>query len=206
MNYYEETLEKINKHLNNKEVDEALKLIEKELEAPYLPKEFNDELVRLYNENRKVESFKLDDDNLEDYLSSTKEKQLIAVDYLNNKNLRDYLDICNKYLCSDGFINAKVLLVDSLIRQEIGEEISMSNNGLEYNFIPKYLLPIEESDGYISGKKYLEDIYLKEPSKLKMGLDLLYKELILNLPVNLITEEGLILAKKIEDYINKAFD
>ena len=99
MNYYEETLEKINKHLNNKEVDEALKLIEKELEAPYLPKEFNDELIRLYNENRKVESFKLDDDNLEDYLSSTKEKQLIAVDYLNNKNLRDYLDICNKYLC-----------------------------------------------------------------------------------------------------------
>lgn len=206
MNYYEETLEKINKHLNNKEVDEALKLIEKELEAPYLPKEFNNELIRLYNENRKVESFKLDDDNLEDYLYSTKEKQLIAVDYLNNKNLRDYLDICNKYLCSEGFINAKVLLVDSLIRQEIGEEINMTNNGLEYSFIPKYLLPIEESDGYLSGKKYLEDIYLKEPSKLKMGIDLLYKELILNLPVNLIDEEGLILAKKIEEYINKAFN
>ena len=206
MNYYEETLEKINKHLNNKEVDEALKIIERELEVPYLPKEFNDELIRLYNENRKAESFKLDDDNLEDYLSSTKEKQLIAVDYLNNKNLRDYIDICNKYLCSDGFINAKVLLVDSLIRQEIGEDIKMTNNGLEYNFIPKYLLPIEESDGYLSGKKYLEDIYLKEPSKLKMGMDLLYKELIMNLPINLIDEEGIILAKKIEEYINKAFD
>ena len=206
MNYYEETLEKINKLLNEKEEDKALKLIERELEAPYLPKDFNDELIRLYEENRKTEAFKLDDDNLEDYLYSTYEKQLIAVDYLNNKNLRDYIDICNKYLCSDGFINAKVLLIDSLIRQEIGEEIKMSNNGLEYNFIPKYLLPVEESDGYLSGKKYLEDIYLKEPSKLKMSMDLLYKELLLNLPINYIEEEGLILAKKIEEYINKAFE
>lgn len=206
MNYYEETLEKINKYLNENKIDDALKLIEKELEAPYLPKEFNDELVRLYKENRKIESFKLDDDNLEEYLYSTYEKQLIAVNYLDKKNLRDYIDICNKYLCSDGFINAKVLLIDSLIRQEIGEEISMINEGMEYNFIPKYLLPVEESDGYLSAKKYLQDIYLKEPSKLKMSMDLLYKELILNLPINMIAEEGIILAKKIEEYINKAFN
>ena len=99
MNYYEETLEKINKYLNENKIDDALKLIEKELEAPYLPKEFNDELVRLYKENRKIESFKLDDDNLEEYLYSTYEKQLIAVNYLDKKNLRDYIDICNKYLC-----------------------------------------------------------------------------------------------------------
>ena len=207
MNYYDEILLKIDSLISSNENSKAIEIIKDELKQPYIPKEFEDKLKKLYNQIAPTNNTRLiNDDLLEEYLFSSKEKQLIAVDYLNGKNLREYIDICNKYLSSDAYLNAKVLLVDSLIRQEISEEINMINDGIEYCFIPKYLLPIEESDGYLSGYKYLNDVYMKEPSKLKLALDILYKELIMLLPINQDKQEGLYIAKDIETYINKAFE
>ena len=206
MNYYEKTLIDIKELIEKGNKEEAIRIIEEELKAPYLPKDFNDEILKIYNENKASKSFSLSDDDLAAYLKDSKEKQLIAVSVLNKKNLRDYLDLCNEYLCSDGFINAKVLLVDSLIRQEINEEIKMENNGIEYNFIPKYILLVEESDGFIEGSKMLNEHFLKEPSKASLAIDLLYKELMLSLPINISEEECPILVNNIIGYIEKAFD
>lgn len=206
MNYYDDILNKINELINNNDINKALSIVEEELRAPYLPKDFNEKLLSIYDNFHKNNTFIMNDEMIEDFLYSTNEKQLIAVDQLNKKNLREYIDLCNEYLTSKGFINAKVLLVDSLIRQEIGEEIKMDKDGLLFEFIPKYQLPIEESDGYLSGKKHLNDYYLKEPSKAKIALDLLYKEMIMNLPINMNEEEGIEIAIKIIDYINCAFD
>ncbi|MBR3227284.1 MAG: DUF3196 family protein [Erysipelotrichaceae bacterium] len=206
MNYYEKTLEDIRRLLKDGKEDDALKLIENEFEAPYLPKDFKEELTSIYKEIKPAgASFSLKEEQIAEYLKGSREKQLIAVDQLNRMNLRDHISLCNEYLCSDGFINAKVLLVDSLIKQEIGDEMRMENGGIEYSFIPKYQLPVEESDGYQSGKKYLEDIFLKEPSKMKMAVDILYKELILSLPVNADKDEGITMAGNIAAYVNKAF-
>lgn len=206
MNYYEKTLIDIKELIEKGNKEEAIRIIEEELKAPYLPKDFNDEILKIYNENKVSKSFSLSDDDLAAYLKDSKEKQLIAVSVLNKKSLRDYLDLCNEYLCSDGFINAKVLLVDSLIRQEINEEIKMENNGIEYNFIPKYILLVEESDGFIEGSKMLNEHFLKEPSKASLAIDLLYKELMLSLPINISEEECPILVNNIIGYIEKAFD
>lgn len=206
MNYYDDILNKINELIKNNDINKALSIVEEELRAPYLPKDFNEKLLSIYDNFHKNNTFIMNDEMIEDFLYSTNEKQLIAVDQLNKKNLRDYIDLCNEYLTSKGFNNAKVLLVDSLIRQEIGEEIKMDKDGLLFEFIPKYQLPIEESDGYLSGKKYLNDYYLKEPSKAKIALDLLYKEMIMNLPINMNEEEGIEIAIKIIDYINCAFN
>ncbi|MBQ9899705.1 MAG: DUF3196 family protein [Acholeplasmatales bacterium] len=206
MNYYDDILNKINELINNNDINKALSIVEEELRAPYLPKDFNEKLLSIYDNFHKNNPFIMNDEMIEDFLYSTNEKQLIAVDQLNKKNLREYIDLCNEYLTSKGFINAKVLLVDSLIRQEIGEEIKMDKDGLLFEFIPKYQLPIEESDGYLSGKKHLNDYYLKEPSKAKIALDLLYKEMIMNLPINMNEEEGIEIAIKIIDYINCAFN
>lgn len=206
MNYYDDILNKINELIKNNDINKALSIVEEELRAPYLPKDFNEKLLSIYDNFHKNNTFIMNDEMIEDFLYSTNEKQLIAVDQLNKKNLREYIDLCNEYLTSKGFINAKVLLVDSLIRQEIGEEIKMDKDGLLFEFIPKYQLPIEESDGYLSGKKHLNDYYLKEPSKAKIALDLLYKEMIMNLPINMNEEEGIEIAIKIIDYINCAFD
>ncbi|MBQ3419278.1 MAG: DUF3196 family protein [Erysipelotrichaceae bacterium] len=206
MNYYDDILNKINELIKNNDINKALSIVEEELRAPYLPKDFNEKLLSIYDNFHKNNPFIMNDEMIEDFLYSTNEKQLIAVDQLNKKNLREYIDLCNEYLTSKGFINAKVLLVDSLIRQEIGEEIKMDKDGLLFEFIPKYQLPIEESDGYLSGKKHLNDYYLKEPSKAKIALDLLYKEMIMNLPINMNEEEGIEIAIKIIDYINCAFN
>lgn len=206
MNYYDDILNKINELIKNNDINKALSIVEEELRAPYLPKDFNEKLLSIYDNFHKNNTFIMNDEMIEDFLYSTNEKQLIAVDQLNKKNLREYIDLCNEYLTSKGFINAKVLLVDSLIRQEIGEEIKMDKDGLLFEFIPKYQLPIEESDGYLSGKKHLNDYYLKEPSKAKIALDLLYKEMIMNLPINMNEEEGIEIAIKIIDYINCAFN
>lgn len=207
MNYYDETLEKIENLLDKNKKEEALLIINDELRQAYIPKDFEEKLLK-YKDSFQKENVKktLSDDEIIDYLKDSKEKQLIGVSLLDKKNLRDYVDICNDYLSGDGFINAKVLLIDSLIRQEIGDDITFNNNGLEFNFIPKYQLPIEESDGYSSGNKYLEDYYLKDPSKLKMAKSLLYKELMLNLPINLEESEGIIIAKDICEYIEEAFN
>ena len=207
MNYYDETLEKIEKLLNENKEDEALLIINDELRQAYVPKYFEEKLIKYKNSFQKeLVKKSLSDDEIIEYLKGPKEKQLIAVSLLDKKNLRDYVDVCNAYLSGDGFINAKVLLIDSLIRQEIGDDITFNNNGLEFNFIPKYQLPIEESDGYSSGNKYLEDYYMKDPSKLKMAKSLLYKELMLNLPINLEESEGVIIAKDICEYIEEAFN
>ncbi len=207
MNYYDETLEKIEKLLKEEKEDEALIIIDDELRQAYVPKDFEEKLLEYKNSfHKSVDKKTLSDDEIAKYLNDSKEKQLIAVSLLDKKNLREYIDICNTYLSGDGFINAKVLLIDSLIRQEIGDDITFNNNGLEFNFIPKFQLPIEESDGYLSGNKYLERHYLKDPSKLKMAKSLLYKELMLNLPINLESSEGEIIAKDICEYIEEAFN
>ena len=207
MNYYDETLEKIENLLKEGKEKEVLDLINDELKQTYIPKDFENKLYEYLDKIKPQNIVKsISDEEIEEFLYSTNEKQLLAVDALNKRNLRDYIDICNKYLCSDGFINAKVLLVDSLIRQEINEDIKMNNRGIEYEFIPKFLLTIEESDGFISGNKYLNEYYLKEPSKLDLAKNLLYKELILLLPINQDESEGLIIAQNITKYIDDAFN
>lgn len=206
MNYYDEILLKIEKLINDNK-EEARKLVENELSQPYIPREVEEKLLN-YKQELKESSIKkeLSDEDIVEYLNGSKEKQLLAVSVLDGKNLRDYIEICNEYLKGDGFINAKVLLVDSLIRQEIGDDIYLNKDGLEFNFIPKFQLSIEESDGFISGNKYLEDHYLKDPSKLQMAKSLLYKELMLQLPINVEDSEGIIIAKDIIEYIEDAFN
>ena len=206
MNYYDEILLKIEKLINDNK-EEARKLVENELLQPYIPREVEEKLLN-YKQELKESSIKkeLSDEDIAEYLNASKEKQLLAVSVLDGKNLRDYIEICNEYLKGDGFINAKVLLVDSLIRQEIGDDIYLNKDGLEFNFIPKFQLPIEESDGFISGNKYLEEHYLKDPSKLHMAKSLLYKELMLQLPINVEESEGIIIAKDIIEYIEDAFN
>lgn len=206
MNYYEETLNKIEELINTNHKDEALEIINEELKQIYIPKDFNEKLISYYNDLKPKSKKELNDDEIVEYLNNDNEHQLFAVSYLDKKNLRDYIDICNDYLCGKGFINAKVLLIDSLIRQEISEEIKMINEGIEYTFIPKYIWPIEISEGYESGIKYLNEHYLKEPSKLEIAKSLLFKEAMLILPLNLENSEGIIKAKNIIKYVDDAFN
>ncbi len=208
MNYYEELIKEIEGLITKKEYEKAYYLVLKELEAPYIPKDIEKKIYELFDElkPRMHVNKEMDIEKIEAGLKGTNEEQLLSVNALIYRNLRDYLDIVNAYLTSGGFVNAKVILVDALIRQEINEEITYSNNGVDYTFIPKYVLPVDESDGYIEAVKMLESQYMKEPSKLVLAKDLLFKEAMLMLPVNLESEEAKDLVQKIVDYIESAFN
>lgn len=208
MNYYDEILNKIYSLILEEEFNEAKTLIINELNVPYIPKDIEKKLNE-YLSIVNVNTFKvktIDDEDIEKYLFMDENHQLLAVDELNKKNLRDYIDICNKYLTSDGYKNGKVLLIDSLIRQEINEEITYNDNGLEYTFIPKYVLPLEQADGFVLAKNLIEEEFLKNPSECKIALQLLYKEAMFRLPLNIEKQEGENVAIEIIKYVYNAFN
>lgn len=207
MNYYQEVIDKIEKLLSQEKYEEASLIVNEELSVAYVPNDFLNKLneyLGIIKQNIHI-STSLSDDELEKYLFLDNEHQLVAVSELCKKNLRDYIPLCNRYLSSDTFKNGKVFLIDSLINQEINEEMKYIQDGIEYSFIPKYILPIESSDGYIHADKIISDVYLKEPSKYKMAKELLFKECLMSLPINYDYEEGSIIAQKIIKYIDNAF-
>lgn len=207
MSYYDEILVKIDNLIKNSDFDTALKVITNELNMPYVPKDIDDKLNSILKDLPKDDNTKtLSIDEIEKFLYLDKEKQLIAVEALNRLNLRDHLDICNKYLEGDGFINAKVLLIDSLINQDISEELHMVNEGLEYNFIPKYVITPIESLGYKGALKLISDTFMKEPSKLELAKSLLYKECLMALPINYDENDAPLLANKVISFIEEAFN
>lgn len=207
MNYYDELLSKLDELMDNKHYKEAEKLIDDELSMAYVPKDIESKLKE-YKDEVKVYTFRsrsLNEEQIEEYLFNDPEHQLRAVTELDKRNLRDLIDLCDKYLRSNGFINAKVLLIDSLIRQQIDHRFVYINNDDRYEFNPKDVKKADEAEGYLSAINCLQEYYLKEPSKLLLAEQLLNKEALLALPFNLSYEDGIKIAEKIENYIDEAF-
>ncbi len=208
MNYYDELIEKIQNLLKDEEYDSAKSLIEDELKVAYVPRDVEEKLIQYQKIVRQntLQNKSLSDEQIEEYLKLDENHQLLAVDELGRKNLRDYYDLCNRYLNSNGYRNAKVLLIDSLIRQEINKEYSYTDREAMVQFNPSRLKVIEETDGFKSAMNDLQEIYMKEPSIFLMSQDLLFKECMLALPRNLNEEEGKQLALKISRFIDDAFN
>lgn len=204
MNYYEEILKEIKEAIDAGEDEKARKLIENELSVSYVPRDVEEKLHE-YLKELKSEEYSpkpLSDEDLERYLKMDEIHQLMAVEQLNKKNLRDYLDLCQDYLSSDGYINGKVLLIDSLIRQEINCDFSYNDS----TFNPSKIIRVEESEGFLSGLQAIRERFMKDPSMMRMGEQLLYKEVLLALPETLSYDEGLIVADKIIKHILDAFE
>ncbi|MBQ2657341.1 MAG: DUF3196 family protein [Erysipelotrichaceae bacterium] len=208
MNYYDELIEKIENLLKKEDYENAKSLIDDELKVAYVPRDVEEKLIqyqKIVKQNTLKNKF-LSDEQIEEYLKLDENHQLLAVDELGRKNLRDYYDLCNRYLHSNGYRNAKVLLIDSLIRQEINKEYSYTDGETKVQFNPYRLKVIEETDGFKSAMNDLQEIYLKEPSMFLMSQDLLFKECMFALPRNLNEEEGNQLALKISRFIDNAFN
>lgn len=206
MSYYDDLIKKIDSLIQEKNYQEASSLINKELSMPYVPRDIESMLSnKLKNIPISNETKSMQDEDIVLYLKGDETKQLRAIEELNRRNLRDYIDICNEYLKSDSYINAKVLLIESLLRQEISEEITMSQDGVEYTFIPKYIVPPEMSDGYVEAVNILNNKFMKEPSKFELAKQLIYKDCLLALPLSYNKDEGTLLAEKAFEFIEDAF-
>ena len=209
MNYYDEILDKINSLIENKEFDEAKRIILNELDMPYIPLEIDNKLKLALDEvkfNSMIINNSLSDEDIVSYLNQDENHQLLAVNELNKRNLREYKNIVNDYLLSNGFKNGKVLLIDSMINQEINDEFKYKDNDIEYIFNPSKIKPITKNESYLLCLNKLNDIYMKEPSLLIMANQLLYKEAILMLPKELNDNDIESLIDKITVFITKAFE
>lgn len=208
MNYYEEILQKIDELMDSKDYEQAKRIILNELDIAYVPRDFeeklNDYLAKINTKTFKVKQ--VSDEDIETFLFEDQSHQLIAVDELNKRNLRDFDELVDKYLKEGSFKNAKVLLIDSLIRQSIDKEYTFIDGDSSITFNPSKLVCPEECQAYKKGQEVLSDYYLKEPSKLKMAMDLLFKEIMMSLPNNLDDKDGELIANKIIEFINKAFE
>ncbi len=204
MNYYDEMIEEIRNDIDKKKYEEAERLIRNELSISYVPKDIEKQLKGLL-EQIHIEDppalKTLSDEQIAASLKKDEIHRLMAVDELNRKNLRDHLDLVQSYLLGDGYLNGKVLLIDSLIRQEVNCEFIY--NGQTFN-PSKAILP-EKSEGFLSALKVIRERFMKEPSMMRMGEQLLYKEVLMALPEALSHDEGLMVADKIINYILKAF-
>lgn len=208
MNYYDDTLNKIKEYIDSKDYLSAKAIILEEFKQIYIPKEFEESLkeyLQIINENLNVnKSYSIEE--IESFLYMDNDHQLIAVDYLDKLNLRDHINICDNYLKDGDFKNAQVLLIDSLIRQQIDYNFTYSDGVDIHYFNPIELKNIEDTDGYIYAYKVLDDHYMKEPSKFVMAKQLLNKEMLMNLPKMYSSDEGKQIADKIIKFIDDAFN
>ena len=164
-NYYDEVLDTLKELYEKKEYLKAQSIIEEELSMPYIPLDFEKELNNIAKDIKasvKSKDIILDDEMLEEYLGGDDYRQILAINYLDSMNLRNYLPLINKYLIGNGNRECKCLLISSLIDQEINEEITVNKDGLEISFIPKYAEPIEMTDGYNSALNFIKEVFENE--------------------------------------------
>ena len=208
-NYYDQTLKKLRGYMAKADYFSAMKIISEELGMPYMPKEFEDELKahqKTIQKALKKEEGDLDQEAIASYLKADVYKQLLAIKALENKNLRQYLDVIREYLVSSGDERAKTLLVASLIDQEIGEELVVNKKGVAITFIPKYAESVDMSDGYLEGVQYLKaKLANDDPIMYKMALDILGRHIFAQLPLGVSADEGIFYAKAIVIYLLEAF-
>ena len=210
MDFYQETLLKIKKLQSEGRYEEALRIIDNELSMPYIPSDFELAIRDLKSDirsNLNVKSSVINnEDDLIRYLHGDKQKQLIAVSWLDQANLHRYTDIINDYLMDENsFDNAKGLLIYSLIEQELSDTFKTVRDGLEYEFIPRYLEKIEESECVSKTIARLNDEYADNPSFLNLCIQQVINDFFLTLPMQRDAEESDILYKQVVDATSKAF-
>ena len=114
---------------------------------------------------------------------------------MHGMNLRSCLDLIRAYLETDPDPLASALLIDSLIDQQIGEELTLNRDGLCYTFIPRYQEGAAESDGFLQARALIREWLENEnPSLFNLCEQVLIREAYLALPLGFEEAEGISLA------------
>jgi len=197
--YYDEVLDEIRALLAEGKAEEALYLIRKEEEMPYLPADFEQQLKRL-----KKEAVFLKADQKEErirplsqilgMLKGSSESQLAAASQISDYNLRECTEELREYLQKDPQPEASALIIDALAAQEINEEFTLLRDGLEYIFWAEAVTLVMLSDVSLEALTILEECAGRNPAIHEMARSVLVHEAYLALPVSYIKEEAEYLA------------
>ncbi len=206
--YYEATIKEIEDFFATGQDEKAKARISEELSVPYIPKDVEERLKAIEAEHMDYDVAPPSLEKIEEYLSSEDPAiQLAGISALIKLNLREHIDIINTFLSEDKFIDAKVLLVDELIAQGIRDEFTIVKHDIEYKFIPLYCERPIESEGYVAAIEHLQDtIGIEDPTLAQLCKSLISRIALMQLPLSLSEEEGILIAKSAIAYVYALFD
>ncbi|MFV0480010.1 MAG: hypothetical protein ACK5LZ_05520 [Anaerorhabdus sp.] len=179
-NYYQEVLDEISNLIDDEKWDQANILIHAELKMPYIPFDVEKKLgeyFQLVKENTKSKKTRLlNEEDLETYLFSDEQKQLLAANQLDKLDLRMYSDDLKRYFAGKPYLPAALLLIDSCIRQELKVEFTLNKDGDEIVFIPNQCTCVDKSESILQAVARLEDLLgSTEPSLFELCKTLIFQ-------------------------------
>lgn len=205
MNYYEELWVEVNELFQQKQYKSVIEKLEEELKMPYVPSAYEEKYRSLLKEARnianpsgKTNSVLTDEEELENLLFSTNlEEEVMAITSLNQLHIDKYSELVKRYLVHPIYDEIQSMLIYILINQQNSSEWTITKDGCEVTFIPKYCELPQESDGYLEAVTFLQEHLAKEPSLLNLCLELLSVQVLRQLPYSYEETEGEILALSI---------
>lgn len=187
-NYYQSIIDKVNDLIEQKNYDEAIFLLEDELDTPYIPIEFQtvmEELLINANADKNYFSGLNKVENLN-------RKQLLDAIFSNNKLNTSALHLFfERYhnslvedellIFEDHFINRKIdnqektSLFEAIAFQQINKNFRFYNSNLkeEFEINPTNALIFEQIPLYIECRNIINDLASKEPSLLNFCFNIL---------------------------------
>lgn len=211
-NYYDEILDDIENAVRDGNYEEAMFMIRKELQMPYIPadveqklQKFRRDLLYLMSDRRK--SREVPTEVLLKRLQEDPQSQLSAAAGLCSRNLRECIEEISEYLASDPCTEAAALLVEALHNQEIGDEFTWVKDGVEYSFWPDAVIPPAESEGLREAlddlKAWLENDH---PDLYEMCRRTAIHDAYVFLPLSYEKEEGRELALQVLENVSSMMD
>lgn len=212
MDYYTEKINEIKKLINNQEYDEALIILKSELSMPYIPmdceKIFNDLLqeVNSYRDEKNINRRCIyDKEQVLQLLNGELSDAYIAIEFLKESNIRNYLDVVEAYLSVNPDKMIRAALIEILVDQQIHDEINLDYDGMEVRFIPSYVEKPFESDNGLKCVSIIENWFINDnPSFMKLCIETLFLELSYLLPFQVDEDEIMMVCKAVVKYVYKA--
>lgn len=211
-NYYDEIIEEIQKLMQEGKTSDAMGLVKRELDMPYIPPETEIQLKKMRRDlqfalTEKSGGTEISLDTILEYLKGKPETQLAAAAALSKRNLRECLPEIQNWLTSDPFEQAAALVVEEIAEQEIGEEFVWNRHGIQYTFFGDGLTPVSISKGFLKAEKLLEDWLSNDrPDLFEMTKTLLIQEVYMFLPLSYDEEEGETLALQMIQKVSEMMD
>lgn len=211
--FYETLISDVETCMKNSEYDKAMKLLEEEFSMPYIPKEYENQLIDLFNACRsainadKKLKQRYDEEDIEALLNGSIDEAFLAVDMLKSGNLRNHLSIVKDYLKNNPHYLIRTLLIECLIEQEIRDTFELNYDGLELSFHSEYVeLPVNQ-ESFVKAVKIVSEYYENDnPVFLRMCVESMMKEMYFKMPFVLSEDEVYYFIYAILHYVYEAND
>ena len=210
--YYEDILKKVEDLKQKESFKECLSILEEELSMPYIPKEYEDQMIENYNECRSIVRSvnpvrAYDEDAIAALLKGSLDEQFLAIEQLKKSNVRNHLTEIQEYMSNQPHDLVRSFLIEILMEQNITDEITVEMDGLEVTFTPCFIENPMESDGAQDAIMMLREWFENDnPTFTMMCVESLVKEAYLKLPFNIESDEAMDLACAIACYVFRAND